>query len=277
MNRTTNFLEVALSDVNQAGRPPELTSIDVRATYGVLQVTASASATATVGEGAGAFFGGYYGGGPVVLFRDSLSITSATLPFGTPVEVLLTELYEATLSPAFMISGSLYQRVDTYVNLYAFSLYGNHLLYDQINTNLPANHSFSFTLHTTVGGDSIPIQTQIYASGYASANVLQDTSVAASLTGKATTYINVLTAGAGYSAESGAIYPARPALTFQFIDHIPVLSWPLEAAGYTLQEQPMADAAAWTDCPNSVTPVGQNFQVTLSPGDTNHFFRLIHR
>ena len=277
INQSTNLVAITVTDENQPGHPYAMASMAVRAVYGQLEVTASAAAKSNVGEGSGAQFGSYYGGASAVLFGDNLTITSASLPSGTPVDVQVTATYAAALSDQFTYSGFLYQHLDTHLNLKAYSIDATRAMVDDLNTNLAAGDAVTTTLHATVGGSPVRLRAELFAFGNANANVGFETSVALSLTGTARIFVEVLTPGATYQSASGTVYSARPVLTLRLEGNTPVLSWPLAASGYTLQEQPAVDAAAWTDCPNPVTPVGQNFQVTLSPGDTNHFFRLIHR
>ena len=277
VNQSTNLLAITVADENQPGHPHAMASMAVRAAYGQLEVTANAAATSNVGEGAGGQFGSYYGGASAVLFGDNLMITSASLPLGTPVDVQVSATYAAALSDQFTYSGQLYQHLDTHLNLSVFSIDATRALVDNFNTNLAAGDSVATTLHATVGGSPVRVRAELFAFGEANANVGFVTSVAVSLTGTARIFVNVLTPGATYQAASGAVYSARPVLSLRMEGNTPVLSWPLTATGYTLQEQSGVDANAWTDCPDPITPVGQNFQVTLSPSDNNHFFRLIHR
>lgn len=91
----TNRLEVALTK-NDATRAA---SLNASATYGVLQASGSATATATPDQRGGqAQFGAYFSGSALLAFRDYLNITSATLPPGTPVDVLVTESFQADVS-----------------------------------------------------------------------------------------------------------------------------------------------------------------------------------
>ena len=53
-----------------------------------------------------------------------------------------------------------------------------------------------------------------------------------------------------------------------------VLSWPTNAAGFTLQSSPsLGPDATWTDCPNAVI-AGDQYLMIATVSSTNQFYRL---
>ena len=267
---TTNRLVVAMTN-NDATRT---TRLNASATYGVLQASGSATATATPDQPGGiAQFGN--SGGDLLAFEDYLYITSATLPPGTPVEVLVTESFQATVSTNINYSGLHYQSVATHVQFVAqaYGLYGNN-----INTNLVPGQTLTVTLHVQVGVQ-FRLVVLLAADGRADANEPQTESAAASLTASATTSVAILTPGAAYYSGSGTVYPDslnQPSLTVQLAaPDTAVVAWPTNATGFTLQENPGLDVAGWVNNTNLVSVVGTNQQVTINPLPANRFFRLI--
>ena len=267
---TTNRLLVALTS-NDATRT---TSLNASATYGVLQASGSATAAATPDQRGGqAQFGAYFSGSTLLAFRDYVNLTSATLPPGTPVEVLVTENFQATVSSNLNYSGTglHYQNVATHV---LFAAHGNNNIY----SNLPPGQTLTATLHGQVGGQ-IQLDALLYADGLAVANEFQTESAVAALTAKAITYVTILTPGASYYSVSGTIYPDSPnppSLTVQLAGpDTAVVAWPASATSFTLQENAGLDAADWVDTTHLVSVVGTNQQVTLNPLPANRFFRLI--
>ena len=267
---TTNLLVVALTN-NDATRT---TSLNASATYGVLQASGSATAAATPGQPGGiASFGANTAGSALLAFEDYLYPTSATLPPGTPVEVLVTESFQATVSSNLDYSGNglHYQNVATHAWVRATA-------FDDLTTNLSPGQTLTATLHAQVGGQ-IRLVVLLYADGAAKANEPQTENAAAALTAKATTYVTILTPGAAYYSGSGTVYPDsmnRPRLTVQLAaPDTAVVAWPASATGFTLQENAGLDAAGWVDTTHLVSVVGTNQQVTLNPLPANRFFRLI--
>ncbi|MCE9611500.1 MAG: hypothetical protein K8R23_14985 [Chthoniobacter sp.] len=55
-----------------------------------------------------------------------------------------------------------------------------------------------------------------------------------------------------------------------------MLSWPAGASGWVLQERPDLGSGNWVDSTRTVTPVGSENQVTVSPLTGKGFFRLVH-
>ena len=271
---STNQLVVALAN-NDATRT---VSLNASATYGVLQASGNAIATATATQPGGrAFFGAYFSGHSLLAFRDYLNLTSATLPPGTPVEVVVTERFQAAASPNLNSSqtGNYDQSVATHVWIRMTS---SGLISDDVETNLPPGQTLTATLHSQVGG-AIQLDALLYADGQAEANDYQSETATAFLTAQATTYVTILTTGASYYSASGTIYPGstnRPSLTIRLAaPDTAVVAWPTNATGFTLQENPGLDVAGWVNNTNLVSVVGTNQQVTINPLPANRFFRLI--
>ena len=55
-----------------------------------------------------------------------------------------------------------------------------------------------------------------------------------------------------------------------------LLAWPAGASGWVLQECPDLSSGSWVDSPRTVTPVGSENQITVSPLTGRRFFRLVH-
>ena len=69
--------------------------------YGWLQLNAGCSVnnTSPDGNGYGAGFDSAVGGGEDVMFQDTLTITTSTLPMGTPVQVQIACVYNGSITP----------------------------------------------------------------------------------------------------------------------------------------------------------------------------------
>lgn len=55
-----------------------------------------------------------------------------------------------------------------------------------------------------------------------------------------------------------------------------LVSWPTQAAGFVLQQNPFLTMTNWVDATNTVSVAGTNNQVLIPLAPGNHFFRLIH-
>jgi hypothetical protein len=53
-----------------------------------------------------------------------------------------------------------------------------------------------------------------------------------------------------------------------------VVAWPAPSSGFSLQENPILNAGAWTTVTNPLTVVGSENQVIVSPPTGNRFYRL---
>lgn len=73
-----------------------------------------------------------------------------------------------------------------------------------------------------------------------------------------------------------ANFIAQPVLSYAVAPGVLTLSWPAGASGWVLQERPDLSAGNWADSTRSVTTVGSQKQVTVSPLVGSGFFRLTH-
>lgn len=82
-----------------------------------------------------------------------------------------------------------------------------------------------------------------------------------------------------WNTPPAGIYSADipPLLNISFSKGSPVLSWPSSALGFTLQESSDFTNPNWTDVPTTQSLASSQTQVTLTPRNGSHFYRLIHR
>jgi len=68
----------------------------------------------------------------------------------------------------------------------------------------------------------------------------------------------------------------RPRLSIRWAPPNVVVYWPTSAVGFTLESAPnLGSSAVWTTPPDPVVTSGTNFQVTVAPGESSRFFRLM--
>jgi hypothetical protein len=93
------------------------------------------------------------------------------------------------------------------------------------------------------------------------------------------TYINVLTPGVSYVAESGTVYPAlqltEPSLTIGLAGSQVVLTWPVTTPAYRLLQNNDLTTTNWVPSTNAVTVVNGTNQVSMAPTGTSMYFLLI--
>jgi hypothetical protein len=259
--------------------------------YGVLNIAASCgiAGESAVGSG-GARFMPEIGGLPMVLFDDRLVITSATLPSGAPIQVQVTCVNAGYIIQSFSPSLG-YCSCDngTTASARLQILQGSGYTHD-VSASLGSfgiqsvrsfiSNSISAVVNTTVGG-SFNIIPQLYAEGQLNDGSGGSNGVA-SITANLTlvTYVNVLTPGAGYAADSGTVYPAyqppAPALSIQAMNNGVVLSWPAISVGYSLQQNSTLGTTNWLPNTNSVGPIDGTNQVIVIPAPGHMFYRLVH-
>jgi hypothetical protein len=90
-------------------------------------------------------------------------------------------------------------------------------------------------------------------------------------------YVDILTPGAGYIAQSGSVYPEfPPSLDIHSLAGSLVLTWPGWASIYELQQNSVPGPVGWIICTNAVSMVNGTNQVTIAPATGASFYRLRH-
>jgi len=248
--------------------------------YGWLQLNAGCSVNNPLpdGNGHGAVFDAGVGGGVDVEFQDTLTITSATLPPGTPVQVQMACVYNGSITPGAG-GGWDFTRSSGWVGL-AFS---GPAAYGSVSGPIGGvnqTNTISLVANVAVGYANLIIVPSIYAFGYANN---QDGayfvgSVTTSIASQ--TYVDVLTPGASYTSASGTVYPtllsAPPTLRIQPATNGITLFWPVTTTVYRLQHNSDLTTANWVSNTIPVSVVSGTNQVTVSPATGNLFFRLIN-
>jgi hypothetical protein len=148
-------------------------------------------------------------------------------------------------------------------------LVGNFILGNRINVIVQPNHA-----GTTSGGgvyaagsgvtvDAVANPGYIFVNWTEGSNVV-GTATSYSLTSDAehTLVANFLT-----QPGLGQLLSAPAALT---------LYWPADATGWSLEECGELSSGSWMESTNTVDVVGAQKQVTITPLNTNGFFRLVH-
>jgi hypothetical protein len=148
-------------------------------------------------------------------------------------------------------------------------LVGNFILGNRINVIVQPNHA-----GTTSGGgvyaagsgvtvDAVANPGYIFVNWTEGSNVV-GTATSYSLTSDAehTLVANFLT-----QPGLGQLLSAPAALT---------LYWPADATGWSLEECGELSSGSWMESTNTVAVVGAQKQVTITPLNTNGFFRLVH-
>jgi hypothetical protein len=154
-------------------------------------VTAQGDFSLLVGpsNGEGSFFG---------IWQDSLTVTSATLSPGSPVDLLFTMTVNGTLGCTGMGS--------TVSDIAAFGAGSNSITLADQTCNTGFHETQTFTVPTTVGAD-LPVEGQMAieagASGY---NPDFSSSTATVDPPSSVFYIDSLTPGASYATDSGNTY-----------------------------------------------------------------------
>ena len=86
---------------------------------------------------------------------------------------------------------------------------------------------------------------------------------------------NVTDVGPSVTSVDGIAFKPSPALTIQRATNGALITWPVWADGYRLQQNYQLGTTNWVTPTNSVTLTSTNNQVTISPLATNTYFRLI--
>jgi hypothetical protein len=252
------------------------------ANFGLLQFTGGCAVNdnPSNGDGYSSHFGPGVGGGADVFFQDTLTVTSATLPAGTPVQIQVACVYYGSITPG-ATSGSDGDGTDSSASVGltvrpngpTATASGTVGAFNQTNT-------ISVIANTTVGFNNFILVPTLSASGDAS-----NGGDAASFSGSVSagiasqTYVDVLTPGASYTSASGTVYPtllsAPPTLSIQPAANGVTLFWPVSTTTYRLQQNADLTTANWVSNSIPINVANGTNQVTISPAVENMFFRLI--
>jgi hypothetical protein len=165
------------------------------ADYGDLRCVGSGQAHTIPGNGAFLWLDEWIGGSPKAEYSDNFTITSATLPSGTPVDITFT----TTLSGSAQV-----QDTNPAVNFHA-DLEVSQNQGSAVQTTIPSAGSIAATLHTAVGATGNihgKLFVNLYAYGILGGG--QDSSFNCNL--RARTTYRVLTPGAHVNSCSAAPY-----------------------------------------------------------------------
>jgi hypothetical protein len=255
----------------------------VSASYSVLQAAGSCAASGSYGVYGGIAEFSTGDEGNSAFSSDELTVTSDTLPVGTPVQVLVTWAYSGFVNLENTVVQGNYS-IDagnvtmTFQGNPTFKSISGSL--DGSSGSWSVSGSVSQVVNTTVGsvGD-VGWQNTITISGETTGDEV-DTGVPESASASAsatnTVYVNVLTPGAGYTADSGTVYPQIPTLSIQSVANGVLLSWPGWASGFQLQQNSDLTTADWIANNSPVNLVNGTNEVTITPATGTLFFRLIN-
>jgi hypothetical protein len=248
------------------------------ASFGLLQLTANCSVDDPGWNGNGHIsrFEANVGGGPDVEFQDWLTITSTTLPAGTPVRIQIVCETAGYITPGTgsgLKNTTSSASVDLRVEKPSGVVTATAAIGGGLETNILSE------VVTNIVGSRFYFNSHIFAQGWAEDNASPGFSGSVSTTITAQTYVNVLTPGASYVADSGTIYPTLqlppPALNIQSAGGLVVISWSADYANYVLeQNSDLANSNGWTASGYSITTFNDINSITLTPPPGNLFFRL---
>jgi hypothetical protein len=251
--------------------------VNATANYGALSFNASCAVNDDPSNGSG--YSARFGNS-VVSFQDTLTITSATLPAGTPVQIQIASVWSGSVSPSFSISGyddgadasaSLNLQVWTYVT-------GGQTYSSDVGVTWQTN-TLSEVFITKIG-DGVVMIPNITAIGDAYNDDGNSFNGSATASVASQTYVDVLTPGAGYTSGSGTVYPTliptTPTLSIQPTVNGVTLLWPVSTTVYRLQQNTDLATANWVSNTIPINVVNGTNQVTVSPATGNLFFRLIN-
>ena len=273
--QNTNLLTTSISIYPQA---QDDTYVNASISYGGLQLNAGSAVNNSPSDGDGylASFGPSVGGGWDIAFQDSLTITSATLPYHAAVQVQVACVYAGSTSPGISIDqydgagAGASVGIETFNGGYNFS---TAPVGGPLQTNTLTN------VFNTRIGDTVIMIPSISVNGgvYDGDGLSMAFSVAASVASQ--TYVDILTPGVTYTSASGTVYPtllstAPPTLGIQPATNGVTLFWPVTTTTYRLQQNANLTTANWVSNTIPINVVNGTNQVTVLPATGNLFFRL---
>jgi hypothetical protein len=271
--QSTNLLTA-----NLAG-PGSIASVSATpsASYGLLQLAANCAVDNPGSDGNGHLsrFQPDVGTGPDVDFQDELTLTSAALPAGTPVQIQFVCVASGYITPGSGVAfhetaSSAYVKLyDAYANVQPVTttIGGNYETntISLTQTNRSVGYTFTFGVWINANGEADDSDGKAFSG-----------SVSTEITVK--TYVNVLTPGASYTSASGTVYPALqlppPILNIHATNDSVVISWPSAYADYGLQQNSNLAGGVWTASGYSISTANGTNSITISPPTGNLFFRL---
>lgn len=261
---------------------------DTGSSYGVLQVAATCAAnTGPAGVFSDAYFCPASDGFvvPTVGFMDTLTITSATLSAGTPVQVQVTCVNTGSVSQSFSGNTALgdvakYSNVEVLAITNAAGTHGSSSsvgvgqFADGANGNSNINNSVSILVTQYMVGTSFRIYNGIFAFGTNYINIGDAAAASISENLTSVTYVDLLTPGASYTAASGTVYPTMGPNIQATSNNSLVISWPAVWTNVVLEQIETLGSTNWTLNTNAVSMVNGSNQAVISPTDNSMFFRL---
>ncbi|HXT13195.1 MAG TPA: hypothetical protein VN873_16680 [Candidatus Angelobacter sp.] len=224
---------------------------------------------------------------------DTITVTSATLAAGSPVDLLLTVTMHDNVSgtpgggaeaECFLDVGESFSE--------AWQNYEDGRIDGTLVDNISAldgsrstygvgalSSSNAVVVHTVVGA-SLTVNLHASASTGAIASAQTGNSEALGVADVGNTvFLNLdpLTPGTGYTTASGFSYLTLPVLKIAPKGNLLVISWPESAAvGFTLQTNGDLTAPNWNDYGGTISTNGGTESVTINPQADTLFFRLAH-
>ncbi len=243
--------------------------------FGPVHLTALCSVNNPVWDGTGHLARmDYASGSPVVFFMDTLTITSATLPPGTPVAVQFALRSAGYITPGASGGPGNATTSSATVRLDSGSFFQGILV--PMNGTLSTNTSMT-TANLTVGS-TINFVSSIGALTTAASNADPGFVGAVNTDISSQVYVDVLTAGVNYSAASGTVYPRLilppPILKIRYTNNSVIVSWPSVYSDYSLTQNTNLNSATWIGNTNTISMVDTNSQITVAPPVGAMFYRL---
>lgn len=232
-------------------------------------------------------------GGSAAYLQDTITITSSTLPSGTPVDLRVTGTFDYTLSVAPpgvpAIFGNRWQFPQASVN-YTLAFYrpGSYYTDDSGNVNFcDIEESYDGSVHSITRRDTNVLHTAVGEQFDVHLNARVDCSTSADsynpvdnaeAHAENTAFFNLdpITVGASYTAASGLSYLTHPTLKTSAVANQVVISWPSPSLGWTLEQTADLNSPAWSPSSGTVSDDGTNKSMTISPSSSGLFFRLSH-
>jgi len=224
---------------------------------------------------------------------DTITVTSATLAAGTPVDLLLTVTMHDNLSgtpgggaeaECFLDVGEPFSE--------AWQNYEDGRIDGTLVDNISAldgsrstygvgalSSSNALVVHTIVGASfTVNLHASVSATGIASAQTGNSEALGvADVADTAFLNLDPLTPGAGYTTASGLSYVTLPVLKIAPAGNQLIISWPESAAtGFTLQTNGDVAAPNWNAYGGTISTNGGTESVTINPQADTLFFRLVH-
>ena len=269
--QTTNLISGSLSGYGPAGS----VSVSASAQIGQLQFSASADNDNSPGTNNGFYlWGEYVQGSPVVMFQDTLTPVSGTLPASTHIQFEFVCLYHGFIRPVVNygpdgVDGAASVNLNT-------TGYGSEIT----SVGLGSANQTNYLTRTDWSYPNVPLRMQVAILNYADVwdgDLNPSSSSVATVVSVPVVYVNVLTPGASYVSASGVVYPTLPPPTLEIAastNDTAVLSWPDYYVNYSLQQNAALNTTNWAANANPVVDTNGFNYVTVNTGSNALFFRL---